>query len=89
MKITGIGNVQGVSHPREVVAKNRADKTRGSVDAYQPTALAGEFNLARRAILATPDVRVDRVDDVSRRINAGEYNFSAADVADSILNQLV
>ncbi|MDR2183596.1 MAG: flagellar biosynthesis anti-sigma factor FlgM [Clostridiales bacterium] len=87
MKITGIGNVQGVMRPTEIAAKVRTEKPRGAVDAYEPTVLAGEFNLARRAILATPDIRTDRVDDVAGRIIAGDYNISAADLATRIMNQ--
>ena len=87
MKITGINNVQGVMRPTEITAKVRAEKRAGAVDAYEPTVLAGEFNLARRAILATPDVRTDKVDDVVSRITAGNYNISAIDLAAKIMTQ--
>ena len=87
MKITGINNVQGVMRPMEAAAKVRAEKPRGAVDAYEPTVLAGEFNLARRAILATPDVRADKVDNIANRIAAGDYNVAAADLAAKIMVQ--
>ena len=87
MKITGINNVQGVMRPMESTAKVRAERPRGAVDAYEPTVLAGEFNLARRAILATPDVRADKVDDVAQQIAAGEYGVAAADLAARIMSQ--
>jgi len=87
MKITGINNVQGVMRPMETTAKVRAERPRGAVDAYEPTVLAGEFNLARRAILATPDIRTERADDVANRLAAGEYNVAAADLAARIMMQ--
>ena len=87
MKITGINNVQGVMRSMETTAKVRAEKPRGAVDAYEPTVLAGEFNLARRAILATPDIRTERVDDVVNRLAVGEYNVAAADLATRIMAQ--
>jgi len=87
MKITGINNVQGVMRPMETTAKARVEKSRGAVDAYEPTVLAGDFNLARKAILATPDIRVDRVNDVTTRLAAGEYNIAAADLAARIMTQ--
>ena len=87
MKITGIGNVQGVMRPMETMAKVRTERPRGTVDAYEPTVLAGEFNLARRAILATPDIRTALVDDVAKRIAAGDYNIATADLATRIMMQ--
>jgi hypothetical protein len=87
VKITGINNVQGVMRPIETTAKMRVEKPRGAVDAYEPTVLAGEFNLARRAILATPDIRTDRVDDVAGRLAAGDYNIAASDLAARIMTQ--
>jgi len=47
---------------------------------------AKEFNLARQAALAAPDIRSNRVSDVESRINAGEYKVSAADLARKILS---
>ena len=87
MKVTGINSVQGVLRPIEITAKNKADKPRGNVDTYQPTTLAGEFNLARRAILATPDIRTAKVEDIANRINTGDYSITATDLADRILDQ--
>ena len=87
MKITGINNVQGVLRPTEVTAKVRAEKPRGAVDAYEPTVLAGDFNLARRVILTTPDIRTEKVEDIANRIAAGEYNIAATDLAARIMAQ--
>ena len=87
MKITGINNVQGVMRPMETTAKVRVEKPRSAVDAYEPTVLAGEFNLARRAILVTPDIRIDKTDDVANRIAAGDYNIAASDLAARIMSQ--
>ena len=87
MKITGINNVQGVLRPTEVKAKVRTEKPRGAVDAYEPTVLAGDFNLARRVILTTPDVRTEKVEDIAKRMAAGEYNIAASDLAARIMAQ--
>ncbi|MCL2574267.1 MAG: flagellar biosynthesis anti-sigma factor FlgM [Defluviitaleaceae bacterium] len=87
MKITGIGNVQGVVRPTEVKPNVRADKARSFADVYESTALASEFNLARKAIVVTPDIREDKVEDVMARMAAGDYNFSAADLAQRIMTQ--
>ena len=87
MKITGINNVQGVLRPAEITAKVRTEKPRNAVDTYEPTVLAGEFNLARRVILTTPDVRTEKVEDIANRLAAGEYNIAASDLAARIMAQ--
>ena len=86
MKITGINNVQGVLRPAETMAKVRTEKPRSAKDAYEPTVLAGEFNLARRAILITPDIRTEKVDDVANRIAAGDYDIATSDLAARIMD---
>ena len=49
------------------------------------TASPDDFDLAKKAISAAPDIRTDMVDDVTSRINAGGYNISVTDLADRIL----
>ena len=44
-----------------------------------------EFNLAKQAALAAPDIRADKVNDITNRINAGEYGVSASDLINKIL----
>ena len=88
MRITGINSLQGISRPTDVArnAKGKVAQTRK--DAFTPSAIATDFNIARRAIVAAPEVRTDKIDNIINRINSGEYNISAADLAAKILDQL-
>ena len=86
MRIESLYALQGINRPMNNVARGKAEKAAGTRDAFTPSSLATDFNVARRAAAAAPDVRADRVNDILSRIDAGEYNISAADVARKIVN---
>ena len=64
------------------------NKMHSADDSHRAAALTDEFNLAKKVISATSDIRADRVDDVANRINAGGYNVSVSDLADRIMSQM-
>ena len=88
MRIESVYALQGMNRPVNNVARNRAEKAAGARDAYVPSSLATDFNVARRAVVAAPDVRTDRINDILSRIDSGEYNVSAGDVATKIVDQI-
>ncbi|MDR1067381.1 MAG: flagellar biosynthesis anti-sigma factor FlgM [Clostridiales bacterium] len=61
---------------------SRAEETR---DTAELSMRAKEFYAAKKAIDAAPDVRLDMVNAVARRIEAGSYGVSAEMVADKII----
>jgi len=46
------------------------------------------MTVAKEALNTVPDVRVDIVDDLKRKISSGEYNVSGEDIADMMLRRL-
>ena len=46
------------------------------------------YQVAKSAVASTSDVRMDMVNDVKARIQAGTYNISSEDVADKILDRI-
>ena len=87
MRITNLGSLHGVSRPTDAAKRIRTEANTKEKEAYRPSAIAGEFNIARRAILAASDIREDKVSAIIDRINAGEYNVSAKDVASRIIDR--
>ena len=88
MRISDIYSPQKVSRPNAVASKSKTDKTVRKEDSFTLSSLATDFNIARRAVAATPDVRADKVDDILNRINNGTYDVSAESVAGKILDQM-
>ena len=88
MRISNIHSAQGVARPIGVAAKNKAERAQKKEDTFMLSSLAADFNVARRAVAASPDIRADKINDIINRINAGEYNISAEDVSNKILDQI-
>ena len=88
MRIGNIYAAQGINRPANNAIKSKTSRTDGTRDAFMPSTLATDYNVARRAVVSTPDIRTDKVDSIISRIEAGEYNISAADVARKIIDQM-
>jgi len=47
-----------------------------------------DYTNVLRAVMETPDIREDRVNEIKARIDAGNYNISPMDVAEKIVSRL-
>lgn len=48
---------------------------------------AQDFSQIYQSLKATPDVRTDRVQELSDKINSGTYNVDSKDVADKMIGR--
>ena len=88
--------VTGAISAYQVYNTNKNDKTRKTSatgndsgrDAFTLSMQAEDYQQVRNALTQVPDVRTDRVDVIRQRIEAGQYNVSAAAVADRILQNI-
>ena len=60
----------------------------GSYKTLKIESEAVSMRIAKSAVASTSDVRMDMVNDVKARIQAGTYNISSEDVADKILDRI-
>jgi len=78
-KITGIygntGKAEKLSKSQSVASKK---------DQLTLSGPARDFTVAMKALRNVPDIRRDKVEAILERINRGEYNVSAEDVAAKI-----
>lgn len=44
-----------------------------------------EYQIAKQAVNAVDDVRLDKVNDIKKQMNSGTYNVSAEEVADRLM----
>jgi negative regulator of flagellin synthesis FlgM len=87
MKITGIANPMEIYNPGTQPVKKAASPAKaGDVGGgYEPSGTAKDFQFARNAVHAIPDVRADLIGGIMKRMEEGAYNVSPSDVADKIL----
>jgi len=89
MRISGAYSLQETQYSKRPVARNKAEIDRQNSDSFMPSALAKDFNTARRAVsnLQDTESRTNLVNDIKNRLVNNEYNVSAEDVAGKILDQ--
>lgn len=90
MKIwEGIPKVSGVYDKHKSV--NKAGKT-GSVatkkDVVSISSHAKDIQTVMKALKDVPDIRKDRVDDLTKKIETGTYEVKETDIADKILKSI-
>lgn len=80
------------STPPDRSSKNRKAENSGSVqgaasgeDVVQVSNRSSDIQKYAALTNDLPDVRMDRVDDLSRQISDGQYNVDAEQVADALL----
>lgn len=56
-------------------------------DKFELSKLGKEFQIANKAIAATPDIREDKVNEIKQRMATGTYTVSAEEVAKKMVTQ--
>jgi negative regulator of flagellin synthesis FlgM len=81
-----IFNAGGVKGPKAAKGADATRPTSGS-DAVSVSNMGQDIQKAILALGGIPDVRADRVAELKARIEAGEYNVSGQDIAESMLRR--
>jgi negative regulator of flagellin synthesis FlgM len=91
MKIWGgIPKILGVYDKQKNVGK--VDKTSGvsnKKDVLSISNQAKDFQTVMKAIKDIPDIRQDKVKELSEKYDSGTYNVSGNDVADKVLKSMM
>jgi len=56
-------------------------------DQVEISSLGNDYQVAKKAVLESPDIRTDKVKDIKERIASGTYNVNMEEVADQILKR--
>ena len=87
MRITGnVGNVTGVyTNDKRISRVENTNKISPASDDVKISNVGKDFTVAMNALKDVPDIRMDRVNELSAKIEKGEYNVSGEDIASRIL----
>jgi len=87
MRITGnVGNVTGVyTNDKRISRLENVNKISPAKDDVKISSVGKDFTIAMNALREVPDIRMDRVNELSAKIESGEYNVSGEDIASKIL----
>lgn len=89
MRITGnVGNVTGVyTNDKRISRVENTNKISPAKDDVKISNVGRDFAVAMNAVKNVPDIRMDRVNELSAKIEKGEYNVSGEDIASKILGE--
>ena len=86
MRIAGAYSAYSIYHQRNSGASTRVEQSaRQDADSVSISTQAGDYQMARRAVDDTPDIRESLVNQIRDMIEAGTYQVPARDVAARIL----
>ena len=89
MRITGnVGNVTGVyTNDKRISKVENVNRMSPAKDDVKISSVGKDFTIAMNALKDVPDIRMDRVNEISAKIASGEYNVSGNDIAAKILGE--
>lgn len=85
-KILGIYKKQGIQPSR--IEKSNGIKGTPGVDRIELSTEAQDFQVALKAMNRVPDIRKSKVEELKAKIDSGEYNVNAQEVANKIIDGL-
>lgn len=87
MKINGINKVNEIYKTNNNKKVNNQSST-SKKDSIAISQFGKDLQIAKDAVKNVSDIRMEKVSDIKKRIEAGTYNITAEQVADKILKRL-
>lgn len=91
MKIWGENpKVFGIYNQVSPVGKvTQKDTVASKKDEFRISGLARDYQTAAKALRNIPDIRMDKVQKISRKIESGQYDVKDEDIAERIIQNLL
>ncbi len=55
-------------------------------DSVEISQMGKDYQIAKQAVSAAPDIRQDKVEDIKQKLASGKYEISLEDLADKMIN---
>jgi negative regulator of flagellin synthesis FlgM len=85
MRVDAINHVSQLYKPSST---KKAGRTEGlqKKDAYEISQSAKDYQVAKKAIAQTPDVREEKVAQIKEALSSGTYNVSSQEIAEKMVS---
>jgi negative regulator of flagellin synthesis FlgM len=87
MRISSIGSIIDSYKTQKTTAVEKCKSKVGN-DVLDISSVAKEYQVAKAALNKQDDVRAGKVEDIKNRIQSGNYNVSAKEIADKIVDNM-
>ncbi|WP_341875779.1 flagellar biosynthesis anti-sigma factor FlgM [Defluviitalea saccharophila] len=84
MKITRVNQVLEVYNTNRIQKTEKINKTMGK-DVFALSKEGKDFQVALSALSKVPDIRQEKVQEITQKLQSGNYNVSAQELADKIV----
>lgn len=85
MRIDKINNIYE-TYKKQSISKAQSVTKTSKKDEVALSEVAKDFQSVYKLLVATPDIREDKVNAVKEKINSGTYNVKTEEVAEKILS---
>lgn len=85
MRINSINAMSQAYNSSKAKKLQSTSGTANSKDTVAFSPFAKELSIAKTAVEQAPDVRQAKVDEIKQQMEAGNYNVTAAQIADKLL----
>ena len=86
MRIEAYNKISSIYQTTKVNKKERTNK-KGTFDQIEISQQGKDYQVARKAVAAASDVRMDRVNQIKAQMASGTYNVKMEDVADKLVDK--
>ena len=83
MRIDAYNQISQIYRTTKKTAVSKASRSQGS-DKVEISQFGKDYQIAKQAVASAPDIREDKVASVKSRIEAGEYDVSADELAEKL-----
>ena len=88
ISISNMTRIYEVQRQNKPAASPRMSRAEERTDMLTLSSRAKDFNIAKKALLNTPELRAEKVESIKSQIEAGTYNVTGMDVANKLFAQL-
>ena len=86
MRINKADNVFQVYNKNSGVKKVKVDKTNKDIDQIKISEKAMDFQYALQKLKETDDIRMEKVDNIKKQIDAGTYHVDSEKIAERMID---
>lgn len=85
MRIEAYNKVSSI-YQTSKIKKTEAAKAAASFDQVEISRQGQDYQIAKKAVMNQPDVRMDRVNEIKSKMASGAYNVNLEEVADKLVD---
>ena len=85
MRIDAYNKISQV-YQTNVTKKTNKTVASSTSDQVEISRIGKDYQVAKKAVAAAPDERMDRVNEIKARMESGSYNISAEEIANKLVD---